>query len=156
LNFTMDGAPKPITHRAGAHVALLGAVLLVGGCTVGPDYVRPAVETPAAFKEAQDWKVAQPRDNLPRDRGGEAFGDPMLNDLVAQVEISNQNVKFAEANVRQARALTDQARSAFFPTVTGNASATRAGGQRGGGNTSNNGVGGGGGSGPANLYNVSI
>jgi len=142
-------------HRARA--VLLGAALLAGGCTVGPDYVRPAVETPAAFKEAQNWKVAQPRDNLPRDRWWEAFGDSMLNDLVAQVEINNQNVKFAEANVRQARALTDQARSAFFPTVTGNASATRAGGQRGSsGNTGNSGVGSSGGGGPANLYNLSL
>jgi NodT family efflux transporter outer membrane factor (OMF) lipoprotein len=145
-----------MTHHASARVVLLGAALLAGGCTVGPDYVRPAVETPAAFKEAQNWKVAQPRDNAPRDRWWEAFGDPMLNDLVAQVEINNQNVKFAEANVRQARALTDQARSAFFPTVTGNASATRAGGQRGAGNTSNSGVDGGGGRGPVNLYNLSL
>lgn len=145
-----------MTHRASARVALLGAALLAGGCTVGPDYVRPAVETPAAFKEAQNWKVAQPRDNLPRDRWWESFGDPMLNDLAAQVDINNQNVKFAEANVRQARALTDQARSAFFPTVTGNASATRAGGRGGAGNTSNSGVDGGGGRGPANLYNLSL
>jgi len=143
-------------HRSSARAALVAAAILAVGCTVGPDYVKPAVETPPAFKEAQEWKVAQPRDSLPRDKWWEVFDDPLLNGLVAQVEINNQNVKFAEANVRQARALTDQARSAFFPTVTGNASATRAGGQRGGGNTSNSGVGGGGGSGPVNLYNVSL
>jgi NodT family efflux transporter outer membrane factor (OMF) lipoprotein len=136
--------------------------MLAGGCTVGPDYVKPAVETPSAFKEAQNWKVAQPRDNLPRDKWWEVFDDPLLNELVAQVEINNQNVKFAEANVRQARALTDQARSAFFPTVTGNASATRAGGQRGGGASgsgssgSGSNAGGGGGGSVANLYNVSL
>jgi NodT family efflux transporter outer membrane factor (OMF) lipoprotein len=154
LNFAMNGTPRPIKHRAGARVALLSAAVLAGGCTVGPDYVRPGVETPAAFKEAQNWKLAQPRDNLPRDRWWEVFGDPTLNDLVAQVEINNQNVKLAEANVRQARALTDQARSAFFPTVTGNASATRAGGQRGGGGSTANNPGGGGGA--ANLYNLSL
>jgi NodT family efflux transporter outer membrane factor (OMF) lipoprotein len=136
--------------------AFLGAILLVAGCTVGPDYVRPSVETPAAFKEAQGWKVAEPRDQQLRDKWWEVFDDPLLNDLVAQVAINNQNVKFAEANVRQARALTDQARSAFFPTVTGNASATRAGGQRGGGSGGGGTTSGGGGGGVANLYNVSL
>ena len=149
-------------HRSSAQAALFAAAMLIAGCTVGPDYVKPTVETPSAFKEAQNWKVAQPRDNLPRDKWWEVFDDPLLNDLVAQVEINNQNVKFAEANVRQARALTDQARSAFFPTVTGNASATRAGGQRGGAGASSSGAsgagstGGGGGARVANLYNVSL
>ena len=157
----MIDARSSFLLRSSARVALVAAAMLAGGCTVGPDYVKPAVETPSAFKEAQNWKVAQPRDNLPRDRWWEVFDDPLLNDLVAQVEISNQNVKFAEANVRQARALSDQARSAFFPTVTGNASATRAGGQRGGGGASSSGASGsgssgGGGGGVANLYNVSL
>src|SRR5215472_16086380 len=129
----MIGMREILLHRSSARAALFAAALLAGGCTVGPDYVKPAVEAPSAFKEAQNWKVAQPRDNLPRDKWWEVFDDAQLNSLVAQVEVNNQNVKFAEANVRQARALTDQARSAFFPTVTGNASATRAGGQRGGG-----------------------
>jgi NodT family efflux transporter outer membrane factor (OMF) lipoprotein len=136
--------------------ALLGAALLADGCTVGPDYVRPAASTPPAFKEAEGWKVAQPRDNLPRDKWWEVFNDPVLNDLAAQVEVNNQNIKLAEANVRQARALTAQARSAFFPTVSGNASATR-GSASGGGRSTN--VGGGTGNtggGVANVYNVAL
>jgi len=104
----------------------IAAVVLtaaLAACTVGPDYVRPAVETPQAFKE--QWKVAEPRDQGPRGNWWEVFDDNQLNDLVAQVDINNQNIKAAEANVRQARALTAQARAAFFPTVTGGASATR-------------------------------
>jgi NodT family efflux transporter outer membrane factor (OMF) lipoprotein len=135
--------------------ALLGVVLLADGCTVGPDYVRPAANTPPAFKEAEGWKVAQPGDNLPRDKWWEVFNDPVLNDLVAQVQVNNQNIKLAEANVRQARALTAQARSAFFPTVTGNASATR-GSASGGGRGTNVGGTGNGGGGVANVYNVSL
>jgi len=135
--------------------ALLGAALLADGCTVGPDYVRPAASTPPAFKEAEGWKVAQPRDNLPRDKWWEVFNDPVLNDLAAQVEVNNQNIKSAEANVRQARALTAQARSAFFPTVTGNASATR-GSASGGGRSTNVGGNGASGGGVTNVYNVSL
>ena len=130
----------------------LGAALIAVGCTVGPDYVRPAVQTPAAFKETEGWKIAQPRDNLPREHWWEVFGDPVLNGLVSQVDIDNQNIKVAEANLRQARALTAQARSAFFPTVTGNASATR-GAASGSGRTvgSNSGTGV-----VANVYNVQL
>jgi NodT family efflux transporter outer membrane factor (OMF) lipoprotein len=141
------------SHRgalSGAAAAVaLGGVL--AACTVGPDYVRPAVESPAAFKE--QWKVAQPRDEGPRGNWWEVFGDAQLNALAAQVDVNNQNIKVAEANVRQARAVTAQARSAFFPTVTGNASATRASVSRG--NTGNNAnIGGGGG--VANAYNVAL
>ncbi|HEX7270887.1 MAG TPA: efflux transporter outer membrane subunit [Casimicrobiaceae bacterium] len=130
----------------------LSAALIAVGCTVGPDYVLPAVQTPAAFKETEGWKIAQPRDNLPREHWWEVFGDPVLNGLVSQVDINNQNIKVAEANLRQARALTAQARSAFFPMVTGNASATR-GAASGSGRTvgSNSGTGV-----VANVYNVQL
>jgi NodT family efflux transporter outer membrane factor (OMF) lipoprotein len=137
-----------------AHAAIIGSALIAGACTVGPDYLRPAVETSPAFKEAQGWKVAQPQDDRPRGNWWEVFGDPQLNELVAQVEINNQNIKLAEANVRQARALTEQARSAFFPAVTGGASATR-GSVSGGGRGTNTGVGTKSG-GVANVYNVAL
>ena len=95
------------------------------GCTAGPNYVRPPVETPSAYKEAQAWKQAEPRDERPRGNWWEAFNDPQLDALVTQVAITNQTIKAAEARVREARALTQQARAAFFPIVTANASATR-------------------------------
>ena len=137
-----------------ARAALLGSILLASACTVGPDYVRPAVDTPPAFKEAQGWKVAQPQDDRPRGKWWEVFDDAQLSELAAQVDVNNQNIKLAEANVRQARALTEQARSAFFPTVAGGASVTR-GSVSGGGRGTNTGVGTKSG-GVANVYNVSL
>ena len=101
------------------------ALALLTACTVGPKYVRPAVDAPAAYKEAGNWKVAQPRDDVKRDRWWEVFNDAQLNSLVAQIDVSNQNVRVAEANFRQARALVQQARSSLFPSVTGGASVTR-------------------------------
>ena len=139
------------SHRAAGRAAVTAIAALITACTVGPNYVRPPAETPAAFKE--QWKVAQPSDQGPRGNWWEVFGDPQLNALAAQVDINNQNIKIAEANLRQARALTAQARSAFFPTVTGNASATRASVSRG--NTGSNANLGGGG-GVANAYNVAL
>ena len=59
--------------------------------------------TPPAFKEAEGWKVAQPRDDAPRGTWWEAFGDPDLNALEAQVDVTNQTVAAAEARVREAQ-----------------------------------------------------
>jgi len=101
----------------------------VCACTVGPDYARPKVDTPAAFKEAPQasspWKLASPSDTKNRGRWWEIFGDAQLNELEAQVDVANQDLKVAESNYRQARALAQQARAGYFPTVTGGAAAQR-------------------------------
>jgi NodT family efflux transporter outer membrane factor (OMF) lipoprotein len=103
----------------------LGIAALLSGCAAGPDYKRPEVEVAAAYREAAGWKPAQPRDEASRGKWWEVFGDPQLNALVEQVEISNQNVLFAEARFRQARALVASSRSAFFPTLDADVSVTR-------------------------------
>jgi NodT family efflux transporter outer membrane factor (OMF) lipoprotein len=94
-------------------------------CTVGPDYVRPSVEVPATFGEAEGWKPAEPSDHLARGKWWEMFGDPVLNGLAEEVNISNQNLAQAEANYRVAAALIDAADAASFPTLTGGGGTTR-------------------------------
>jgi NodT family efflux transporter outer membrane factor (OMF) lipoprotein len=105
--------------------AMAGVLAWFAGCSVGPDYVRPPAETPASYKENARWKVAQPRDELPRGAWWEIYHDPQLNALEAQVNITNQNVAAAAANFRQALALIRVARAAYFPTITGNPSWSR-------------------------------
>jgi NodT family efflux transporter outer membrane factor (OMF) lipoprotein len=100
---------------------LAGGLLLLVGCSVGPDYVRPPAAVPPAYKENVGWKVAQPRDELPRSNWWEIYNDSPLNALEEQVDISNQNIAAAEANFRQALAQIQVARAAYFPTVTGGA-----------------------------------
>ena len=105
--------------RLGAPLALAGALLLLASaCTVGPDYVRPSMFVPDAFKELDGWKVARPQDALARGPWWEIFGDSQLNALEVRVSISNQNLAVVEAQYRQARALVREARAAYFPTVT--------------------------------------
>lgn len=108
-------------NRAG----LLALAALLAACTVGPDYVRPAVESPAAFKENQGWKQAEPRDLELKGRWWQSFNDPLLDSLQAQVDISNQNLAKAEAQFRQARALVQTARAGYFPTLNGSVGSTR-------------------------------
>ena len=73
------------------------SVLLLAGCTVGPKYKRPAAEVPAAYKEVANWKQAQPNELNLGGNWWEMFQDPQLNALELQVNVSNQNLKAAEA-----------------------------------------------------------
>lgn len=120
---TMTLAP----FRPFAPLACLTAVgLILAGCAVGPNYARPSVTTPMAFKEAEGWKPAEPSDAAPRADWWALFNDPVLNDLEAKVEVNNQNLIAAEAAYRQARALLDQQRATIFPSVNLTGSATQA------------------------------
>jgi NodT family efflux transporter outer membrane factor (OMF) lipoprotein len=103
-------------------------LLLAGlaGCAAGPDYVRPKLDAPPAYKELEGWRAAAPNDAAPKGEWWTLFADPELDRLIARVDISNQNIRIAEARLRQARAASDQARAALFPTLNANASATRA------------------------------
>ena len=100
-------------------------LILLAGCTVGPDYVRPKVETPLAYKETGDWKSAEPRDAVARGRWWAMFGDAQLDGLMAQVDVSNQTIAAAEAQLRQAGALAAQSRAGWWPTLTGTLQETR-------------------------------
>jgi NodT family efflux transporter outer membrane factor (OMF) lipoprotein len=144
----------PESRASLAAAMIAGAATLLSACTLGPNYARPGAEAPAAYKEAQGWKTAQPRETEPRGPWWTVFNDPQLDALLGQVEVSNQTIKAAEARVREARALTQQAQAAFFPIVTANASATRSGG--GGGTSSGAFNNGSQGSGARNNFNVAL
>lgn len=101
--------------------------LILSGCAIGPNYDRPAVETPQAFKEVSgEWAVAKPQDNLPKGQWWKVFRDPVLDGLMEQVAAANQDLRAAEARYRQARAAVKSARSGLFPTLMGSGGASRA------------------------------
>jgi NodT family efflux transporter outer membrane factor (OMF) lipoprotein len=101
------------------------SLVLAAGCSVGPDYKRPALSVPTAFKEDAGWKVAAPDDGVKRGPWWEAFRDPVLNQLEAEVETSNQTVLQALANYEQARQLVHADRTGYLPTVSASGSAER-------------------------------
>jgi NodT family efflux transporter outer membrane factor (OMF) lipoprotein len=108
--------------------AVLFGAALAAGCAVGPDYHRPPVDTAAIFKEAGDWKPSEPNDVLSRGPWWKIFNDDVLDGLEAQIDISNQNVKAAEAAFEQSRALVSQARAGFWPTIAASLGMQRQGG----------------------------
>ncbi|HEY3615967.1 MAG TPA: efflux transporter outer membrane subunit, partial [Candidatus Sulfotelmatobacter sp.] len=112
-------------RRTAKRVLLPTAALLLTGCVVGPKYHPPTVQAPPNYKEAGDWKPAQPNDQNLGGSWWTIFQDPQLNALEDQVNVSNQNLKAAEAQFRQARAALRYNRADYYPTVTYGPSATR-------------------------------
>jgi NodT family efflux transporter outer membrane factor (OMF) lipoprotein len=100
--------------------------IFVAGCMVGPKYVKPNTslapefkeQPPESFKESDGWKPAQPGDRGLRGKWWEIFGDSQLNALEEKLTISNQDLKVAEARLRQARATIRFNRSQEFPTIS--------------------------------------
>jgi NodT family efflux transporter outer membrane factor (OMF) lipoprotein len=111
-------------RRPGAVLAGLLVTLILGGCMVGPDYKKPSVLLTPTYKEAEGWKRASPSDHLPRGEWWTILGDPDLNALEAEVAPANQNLKIAEARLREARAQVRFNRAALFPTISANAGAS--------------------------------
>ncbi len=91
-------------------VALLA--LLAGGCMVGPDYVRPPVDAPAA------WRLGEPEvRNLANTPWWEQFGDPVLNDLIAEALRANKDLLIATARIDEFAGKYGFVRSGLFPQV---------------------------------------
>ncbi|MGA9111735.1 MAG: efflux transporter outer membrane subunit [Smithella sp.] len=106
---------------------LINIILMVLiGCSVGPDYTRPTVTVPSDFMELKGWREAQPRDQEIRTKWWEVFDDPILNKLIEQVNVSNQSIALSESQYRQALAQVQLLRANYFPTLGAGASFTRA------------------------------
>src|ERR1700675_4599005 len=125
--------------RVAPGVCVAAASALAAGCAVGPDYHRPQFDTAASYKESGDWQPSEPNDTLSRGPWWKIFNDDELDRLEVQIDISNQNVKAAEAAFEQAQALVSQARAGFWPTIAATFSAQR--GQQGVPAATSNGVG---------------
>jgi NodT family efflux transporter outer membrane factor (OMF) lipoprotein len=126
-------SPPPHARRTIGKTAIRSAFplalplfFMLAGCAVGPDYVLPKMDVPVAYKEQGPWKQAEPSQIDNNQRWWEAYKDPILNDLVAQAGAANQNIRFAEAQYRQAQAAARAARAAFWPTVGASAGVERA------------------------------
>jgi len=100
-------------------------MILLSGCAVGPRYSRASAPVPPQYKETPNWKTAQPSDQALRGKWWEVYQDPQLNALEAKIDVSNQNLKAAQAQFDQARAAVRSNRADLFPTLTAGVSATR-------------------------------
>lgn len=123
-------------RRSASKLALAAsAALLAAGCTVGPNYQRPTAPIATHFKEAEGWRPAQPADGIDKGRWWSMFNDPTLDSLEQRVASANQTVAQAFYAYREAHQIIAEARSQYFPTLSGSGGVTASGsiGNRGGG-----------------------
>jgi NodT family efflux transporter outer membrane factor (OMF) lipoprotein len=110
---------RPGTFRRTAAVLTSVAMVVLSGCRVGPNYVKPTVPPPPlTFKETPaNWKQATPQDQLPKGKWWEIYGDQELNSLEEKIAVSNQTLKVSYQQYMVAHDLVRQARAQLFPTL---------------------------------------
>lgn len=113
----MPETSAPWSGRAVRSASLLAAALLLGACTVGPDYHRPDLAIPAHYQTLDGWQRATPDAAAPKGNWWTAFQDPLLDELAPQVASANPSVATALANYDKALAELKIARSGLFPTL---------------------------------------
>ncbi len=109
--------------------ALLFASLVLAGCAVGPNYQRPPITTPDAFRgqRAPGTQTAPITNGAPEaaslaDRSWwDIFPDPTLQSLIDEALKNGYDIRLAAARVAEARAAAGIARSEYFPAIQGQA-----------------------------------
>ena len=101
-------------------LSVLSAIFLNACAAVGPNYQRPAIETP------ENWRIDYPQAAaIANVRWWTQFGDPTLNDLIETALRENRDVQAAAARVDQFIGALQTTRSQFFPQIGYNADASR-------------------------------
>jgi outer membrane protein, multidrug efflux system len=106
-------------------ISMLAGCALAAGCAVGPNYHRPAVQTPATFRDVNgnqpvDAQTASYAD-LP---WWQVFQDPQLQELIRTALKQNYDLQIATERINAARAEVVVTRSSLFPQVSGNGNFT--------------------------------
>jgi multidrug efflux system outer membrane protein len=91
--------------------------LLVGACTLGPDYNRPPLPVPDNYRGAQQPAAGESIADLP---WWEVFKDPVLQELIRNALNNNYDLRTAAARVEEARAQIGITRSFLYPQVSFN------------------------------------
>jgi NodT family efflux transporter outer membrane factor (OMF) lipoprotein len=111
--------------QARAFASINIVVLILTGCTIGPDYAPEPAPVSKEFKELKGWKRANPSDAVARGDWWKVYKDHALNQLLPAVEVSNQTVAAAAAAYEEARAVIREAQAALFPVGTAGYTVTR-------------------------------
>jgi multidrug efflux system outer membrane protein len=128
----LKGIPMagPIVRTQGA--ALLGAVLMLSGCTVGPDYAEPRPEAPPEWSSIESQpgtgvgsRITPIASPAVLAEWWRSLEDPVLDSLIERALASNLDLRQARGRVREARARRGVVAGDLFPRVDANASYSR-------------------------------
>jgi multidrug efflux system outer membrane protein len=98
-------------------VLFLVLIAALGGCSVGPNYKRPGVDTSPAYRPASDVSAPSGTNSFADLGWWEVFQDPQLMAYLSEALTNNWDIKIAAARVLQAAASLQVTRSQFFPNV---------------------------------------
>lgn len=101
------------------------AALMLGACAAGPDYRKPALELPTAWKVEAPWREGRPDDAAPKGPWWQRFGDARLNALEEQAVANNPTLALANARLAQSRAALAATSASLLPQLGVGARATR-------------------------------
>lgn len=104
--------------RCAAVIATAAALVALAGCTVGPNYHRPAVDVPASFRNADQ---PSPATSIGNEKWWEVFQDAELQKLIRTAIAQNYDVRIAASRILQAQAQVTITRSQEFPQINGTA-----------------------------------
>ena len=96
----------------------LAVAAAVGGCTVGPNYQRPAATIPAKWDVSDPWRESAPKDGMAKGEWWTVFHDDELNALEQQALSANQTIKISVARLGQARASAALQIATLFPNLS--------------------------------------
>ncbi|HEX4075835.1 MAG TPA: efflux transporter outer membrane subunit [Candidatus Acidoferrales bacterium] len=103
---------------------LLFTALLLAGCTVGPNYHRPAIDSPSAYRSESPTQVsASSAESIGNEKWWDVFQDPILQQLTRTALQQNYDVQIAATRVLQAQAELGITRANQFPMLGGGAQA---------------------------------
>ena len=128
-SFAPTARASLLTSRS---VLAASMLLALAGCSLAPLDATPPITVPAAWKSAAPqagWISADTGRDWQAGRWWTPFNDAQLDALMARVDIGNQNLALAVANVRQAQALLRQQQAQLWPTVGASGSEQRSGGE---------------------------
>src|SRR5262249_4997497 len=119
--------PGTIEMRAVERALAIGIVTLwCGGCLVGPDYKKPAVDAPPEHRGLSPEERARAEAaSFGDEKWWAAFQDEVLRDLIRRAVEQNSDVRIAAVRILEARARLGITTADQFPSVEANASATR-------------------------------
>jgi multidrug efflux system outer membrane protein len=106
---------KPI----GTLISLGSSLILMVGCRVGPQYVRPPVTAPEVYRGADESSVSSPgQESLGDQKWAQVFHEPELQELIRSALENNYDVRIAAQRVLEAQAQLRIIRAQQFPTVS--------------------------------------
>jgi len=120
-----------VTHkmtglRRWVSVSSISLAVFLVGCSVGPDYVTPIVETGDRYKAVEGWIPAMPSSPNLGDTWWEIYQDPTLDRLMTRLNENNLSIEQAQAQYRQAVSLVRSADASLYPTLGLTGDVTRA------------------------------